>query len=235
MRTLLALFLLLAATTPASAGNEDLWPLLHDVLGAQRELPCKEVWTHSDSTTYVMKLDKTGRVLERANSRGGDRKRYGYDARGRIVSIDGDDNLLGGFAIKVRYGKRGIERLTQLRTPVAGSRRKASTFELIWRYPKAGTVRISVAIDGKEKATDVLHYRKGKLTSMELSVGEVMTAAYDASGRLTTMTRTYEGKSSRLTTFSYDDKGRLVREVLDSDADGVVDQTHEYSYSCNGK
>lgn len=235
MKTLLALIVLLAATPQVSAGNEDLWPVLHDVLGAQRALPCKEVWTHSDATTYVMKLDSAGRLLERATHTGGERKRYAYDARGRIVSIDGDDNLLGGFAIKLRYGTRGIERLTQLRTPPSGSRRKASTFELIWRYPKAGTVRVSVAIDGKEKATDVRHYRKGKLTRMELSVGEVVTAAYDTKGRLATMTTTYNGKSAGLSTFSYDDKGRLAREVIDRDGDGAVDQTHEYSYACAAK
>jgi len=235
VRALLASLLLLAATAPAGADSEDLWPVLHDVLGSQRELPCKEVWTFSDAASYVMTFDQAGRLVERANSSGGEHKRYGYDSRRRIVTIDGHDDLTGEFATKLRYGKRGIESLMQENTPPSGRQRKRSKFALIWRYPRANTVKISVAIDGKEKATDVHHYAKGRLSSIELSDGEVMTASYDAQGRLATMTNSYDGKTTSVRTFSYDEKGRLARETLDARAEGVKDQTHEYSYACSAK
>jgi len=62
-----------------------------------------------------------------------------------------------------------------------------------------------------------------------------MTAAYDADGRLASMTMSYQGKPSEVTRYTYDDKGRLAREERDRDHDGVVDQTRDYAYSCTTK
>lgn len=230
----LSLVLVLTTASVASAGNDELWPILHDVLDAQRDKPCKELWTiPSEVVTYAMKID-AGRVLERANDRTS--QRYGYDPQGRITSIAGKDSLLGDFTVAVRYGKRGIERLTQLRTPrAAGTRRAGSKFELIWRRPEKDLLRISVAIDGKEKATDVWRYRNGRLTAMELSSGETVTAGYDDEGRLAAMTGSFAGKTSSRKTYAYDASGRLVREEIDQDGDGTVDQKREYSYVCDTK
>ena len=110
-----------------------------------------------------------------------------------------------------------------------------SKFDLTWKYDGPDVVRISAIVNGKSEGTDVQHYERGRLVSTDLDVGDVLTAAYDADGRLASMTMSYQGKPSEVTRYTYDDKGRLAREERDRDHDGVVDQTRDYAYSCTTK
>lgn len=237
---LFVLVAVLAAPAVAVADSEDAWPVLHDVLARQRELPCQETWQYgpNDVRTYTMRFNQKGQLLQRTEAN--DTKRYRYGG-GRIVGIQGTAAVLGSKSVTtISYGNRGIASL-KVRTTTTHDilLRKPTTtttvFELIWKYDGTDTVRISPVIDGRAEAPDVLHLEAGRLVSTDLSVGDVLTAAYDAQGRMMTVTTSYNGKASDVVRYSYDGNGRLVREDFDRLLDGVVEQTRTYSYSCTAK
>lgn len=220
------------------ARADERWPVLHDVLGKQRELPCEETWkAGSEVTTYAMRFDRAGHLVERVESGGDARSRYRY-AAGKIVRIDTDDPAAGEKLVTtIRYGGQGLASLTTLTTRKlvaigAETKHEQSAFKLVWKRGPADTVRIIATLDGKVGGEDVAHYHDGRLSSIDLGIGDVMSAAYDADGRLTSMTTSYDGKATGVTRYTYDDKGRLVRQEFDQNVDGVVDQAHEYSYRC---
>ena len=105
-------------------------------------------------------------------------------------------------------------------------------FSLEWRNEGADKVHLIAAVDGRHVGGDVLHFRDGRLVKSELQVGEVVSWASDAAGRIETRTVSREGTTRSVKTFGYDAGGRLVLETLDFKADGVIDQVHEYTYRC---
>ena len=231
-------------SAPIVGHASEFWPLFHEVLEHQRERPCRETWTHGKTTTtYAMTLDRAGRLVRRDED-DGSAWRYRHDRRGRIVAIEGEvPGLMQKTVTNVAYGPRGISSVRQLTSTQNEMIRldghkptfRTSKFDLTWKYDGPDVVRISAIVNGKSEGTDVQHYERGRLVSTDLDVGDVMTAAYDADGRLASMTMSYQGKPSEVTRYTYDDKGRLAREERDRDHDGVVDQTRDYAYSCTTK
>ena len=242
MRTIVGLGFVLVVASPAVAEE---WPLLHEVLEHQRQLPCRETWNlGTDDVTFTMTFDRRGRLARRVDDSSGAWWKYRYDSRGRIVAVEGEQG--GGTPITqastVRHGKRGLVSIVRkTRTEVSGLRLSGepaefrdSVLELTRIHEDARTVRVRATFTGESSVEDVMHFEKGRLVSIDTYLGEVMTFAYDADGRLLTRTTSDAGKVYAVSTYTYDTKGRLVREEFDRAVDGVVDQSHAYEYDCKG-